>query len=503
MDRRIRVLALFLLCCFVLLVAQLGNLQVRQAAALKSSPYEPTTHADPYTGQRGEILSADGFVLAKSVKQAGGGYQRVYPQGPLFADITGYVNQVNSNISTGLEDEYGNPFGTSAKSQYLLVHEYPAHGLRGLLNQRQGTDTITTTVTRKLQLVAQQALGSYSGALVALDPRNGNILAMYSNPSYDPTKLSSSDAKAVTAYFNSLNPNSGSSPLVNGVTYNRQAPGSTFKLVTTAAIFDRDPSLASTVWPPIPYTKLPNTTSLLHNYASEVCGGNLAQILEKSCDTAFGLIGLKLGPVNLAGEANAFGFNQQPPIDLPSGEVSASVFPPASSYSANDPFLAYSAIGQYNVQETPLEDALIAGAMGQGGTMMAPHLLSHVVDDQGTIVETYQPRVWLHATSSTTAGSVLNLMLGVAKTGTAAGVFPSSLNVAAKTGTAETGSNACSADWIVATAPAGPGQTPTVAVAGYLPFQAGLSCSETGAQAAGPRVAQLLEAALAQQAATK
>ena len=504
MDRRIRVLAVFLGVCFLVLAAQLSNLQIRQAAALRKSPYEPHAVQDAFAGDRGEILSADGYVLAKSVLTKNG-YQRIYPQGSLFADITGYVNVVNSNISTGLEAEYGNPLGTSAKSQYLLMHEYPGHGLSGLLTQRKGTDSITITVSRRLQLVARQALGSLRGALVAIDPRNGDILAMYSSPSFNPNKLASLNPKTVTAYYKSLDPASGSSPLVNTATQEPSAPGSTFKIITSSAIFNHRPSIASQYWKPVSGVALPNTTAVLHNYASEVCGGTLAQVFAQSCDSAFGLIGLELGRHNLASEANAFGLNRPPPIDLPADQVSPGYFPPASHFSAQDPFLAYSAIGQANVAETPLEDVLVAATIADGGTTMTPHLLSRVIDNEGNIVATYHPHAWLHPDPPSTAAAVHQLMLGVTRdpNGTAYGVFPSSLEVAAKTGTAQAGLTGCSNNWLVAFAPAGPGQTPSVAVAGFVPYQPGLSCSATGAGVAGPRVAQLLEAALAQQAAAK
>lgn len=508
MNRRVRLLAVFFLLCMGLLIAQLANFQIRQATALQHSPFAPHTASATVTAQRGEIISADGYVLAKSVKTSGGGYRRVYPQGQLFAAITGYVDTVNDNISTGLEAEYGNPYGTTPESQYLLIHDYPTKGLRGLLNQRKGTDTITITVSRRLQLVAQQALGSLTGALVAWDPQNGAILAMYSSPSYDPNKLSATSAKVVNAYYNSLNPNSGATPLINQVTHALNPPGSTFKIVTSSAIFDHQPQLAQKVWPSVTGTALPNTTNILHNYGNESCGGTLAQIFAYSCDAAYGLIGMKLGPQSLAAEAAAFGFGKVPPIDLPSGppsyEVVPSSFPAASSFSANDPFLAYSAIGQGNVTETPLQDALIAGAIADGGKMMTPHLLSHVIDDQGNIVSSYRPHLWRRATSAQTAAQVLGLMRGVTTLhgGTAAGLsWPPGVTVAAKTGTAQAGTTGCVDNWLVATAPAGAGQTPTVAVAGYVPYQAGVPCGSTGASVAGPRVATLLGAALSLQAA--
>jgi peptidoglycan glycosyltransferase len=501
MDRRVRIFALFLIACFVLLFLQLANVQVRQSRALKASPFEVRGTGDVFAGDRGEILSSDGHVLAVSLPSKGPfPYQRVYPAGPLFADVTGYVNVVNANISTGLEAEYGNPLGSSPASQYLLVHQYPTRGLKGILASRRGTDSITTTISYRLQQVAQQALGGLKGAVVALDPQNGDILAMYSNPTYNPNDLASHDPREVAKYYASLDPASPSSPLANGVTYLAHPPGSTFKIVTSSAVFDHMPKLASATYPYLSSTGLPNTTQVLHNYADERCGGSLLEAFVVSCDTTYGLVGLELGPRYLSEEAQAFGFGQVPPIDLPPGEVSPSYFPKASSFSSHDPFLAYSAIGQGNVTETPLEDALIAGAIADKGTIMTPHLLSHVIDDEGNIVASYRPHPWLRATSPATAQAVLAFMRGVVAdpNGTGAGIgFPASLHVAAKTGTAQVGSNGvCTDNWFVASAPAGLGETPKVAVAAFVPYQPGVACASTGAQSAGPVVRSVLDAAL-------
>jgi peptidoglycan glycosyltransferase len=291
---------------------------------------------------------------------------------------------------------------------------------------------------------------------------------------------------------------------LNSATNYPIAPGSTFKVITTSAMFDHDPSLLTI---DVPYTDalaIKGTDLLLHNYGGETCGGVLAVILAQSCDTAYAKIGTLLGATSLYDEATAFGFDQVPPIDLPQGEVAASNFPTPASFAGNLPGVAYSAIGQENVSETALQDALVASAIADNGTIMKPHVMANIVSDVGQVVDSYTPTPWLKATSPSTAKAVRTLMLGVtsyALHGTAAGVFappefPTN-TVAAKTGTAET-VNGCSADWLIATAPAGPGQKPTVAVAAVLPYQSGLTCSDTGAVAAGPRVAEVLAAALAE-----
>lgn len=492
MDRRIRVLALVLVGCFGLLFLQLNNLQVRQASQLQHSIFQPGKTTTWYDTPRGEIVSADGAVLAYSTKTPAG-YVRHYPYGSLFANVTGYFDAIQESNQYGMEAEYNN---------FLVEHQSSPGGLGGVLAQHNGTDSVVVTVSLKLQQVAERALGGFVGAIVAIDPRNGNILAMYSNPTYDPNQLATLNAAAVQRYYNSVandRPNSSwGGALLNSATAYPIAPGSTFKVITTSAMYDHDPSLLSINVPYASGISIPGTNLIFHNYAGESCGGVLAVILAVSCDTAYAEIGLRLGAQRLYDEATAFGFNTVPPIDLPSGEVAAATFPSPASFLGNDPAVAYSAIGQENVAETALQNALVASAIGDNGTIMKPHLMASIVSQVGQIVKKYSPATWRRATPTATALSVRSLMVGVTKFGTAAGVFSPSITVAAKTGTSETGSGNCSADWLIATAPAGPQQVPTVAVAAVLPFQPGLTCSDTGAAAAGPRVAAVVDAALAQ-----
>jgi peptidoglycan glycosyltransferase len=489
MNKRIRTFALVALACFGLLLLQLGNLQVRQATALQHSLFEPPVNGgDPFEQPRGEIVSSDGVVLAESIPTSNSyRYFRHYPDGPLFASITGYYDVTASSAPYGMEAEY---------NQFLSPNTPAVHSLDGILTERTGTDSVEITVSTTLQKVAAEALGSYLGAVVAINPQTGAILAAYSNPTYNPNKLSSADAKQAANYYKSLDPDSGNSPLINGVTAQRYPPGSTFKIVTTSAIFDHDPALENFVAKPASSISLPDTILRLHNFGSETCGGPLATDLAISCDTAFAEIGMKLGAQRLYDEATSFGFNQVPPIDLPSNEVIPAVFPTAASFVGNIPGVAYSAIGQENVAETALQDALVASAIADDGTIMTPHFMSRIVDAAGNVIETYKPHPWLQATSAVTAEQVRSLMLGVVTSGTASGVgFPPDLHVAAKTGTAQTSNSPCNDDWLIATAPAGPGDVPRVAVAAVVVQPSGI-CDGTGAAVAGPIVRTVLLAAL-------
>jgi len=495
-NRRIRWLGFVLMACFVLLFVQLNNFQVRQAKSLVNNPHNIVNQPDVWLLTRGDIYSADGSTLAysKPTKDIYGEL-RIYPPATatLFADITGY-NSVADESATGLESEY---------FSYLSQHNSPATSLGQLLTQHQTTDDITLTVSTTLQETAASALGGRTGAVVAIDPQTGAILAMYGNPTFDPNLFAVHDPNAVNKSYNQLL-NTGA--LINYATAQARAPGSTFKVVDSSAIFDQAPQLANHYFKPVPSITLPDTAGAqLYNFAGEYCGGNLVQVFARSCDTSFALVGQSLGAQKLYTEAAAFGFDSVPPIDLPQGEAAASNFPTPREFAGDTPGLMKSAIGQENVTATTLQMALVAAGIGDNGVIMAPHLLHKIVDNEGNVVETYHPHMWKRATSVSTAHAVRNLMLGVTENplGTAYELFPSYLfpPVAAKTGTAQINATGCGTyNWLIATAPAGPGQTPTVAVAAIVPIPPGSRCIDvTGAVEAGPVVKAVLQKALEMQ----
>lgn len=514
MNTRVRRIGLVLLVCFGLLVIQLANIQVRQAAALDRNPLNSVAKPSPYFEPRGEILSADGDVLAYSkASDDVYHYQRVYPQATaaMFSDLTGYYATAVEAAPFGVEESY---------DKYLSQHETPISTLHDLLTQHLETDDVVLTVSERLQAVAMQALDSQpdagsGGAVIALDPRNGDILAMYSDPSYDPNLFAAHDPKAVNALadkYNSLPLEAD--PLYDNAISALHPPGSTFKMITTSAIYDHNPVIAHQIFPVESQYAFPDTgnpAKTIHNYAYESCGGDLANALAASCDTSFSQIAVELGATSLAAEARAFGFGSTPPIDVP--DAAASAFPPASALSAPSasPYLGYSAIGQYDDNATLLEMALVGAGIADGGTIMAPHVVAKAVGSAGNDEFVYQPHAWLHPTSPSTASTVRQLMTGVTTSGdgTAYTLFQGYYSAgfptaAAKTGTAQPGGNGCGTyNWLVAMAPAGSGQTPSVVVAAMVPVLSSVSCSinPTGASVAGPVVLSVLEAALRQQGA--
>jgi len=476
-NRQIRRLGIALLVCFAALFLQLNYVQVVEAHKLATAPGNTRAITESYSRPRGVIQTADGVVVARSVPTKDSlKFLRQYPTGQLFAQVTGYYSFIYG--ADGVERVY---------DPQLTGKSLPIRKLSDLLTTRISTGDVTLTLSNKLQQAAQSALGSRVGSVVAIDPDSGGILAMWSYPSYDPNPLSAHDSTAQKNAWNlyQLDP---AQPMLDRAFRRSYPPGSTFKIVTSSAVLDRDPSLAGKSYPETGQISLPLTTNTLHNFNHESCGGTLPELLKVSCDTGFGQIGLDLGADNLSGEAAAFGFGQAPRLDLPA--PAASTFPPASYFKANLPLLAFSAIGQADVSATALQMALVGAAIAHGGTAMTPHVMSEITDSEGNVVTRYSPHPWLQATSAQTASAVTAMMTQVVQPGgTAPDLNLPGVQVAAKTGTAQTGVNTTD-DWMVAFAPA---NAPRVVVAVNVPGQAP---SATGDAVAGPIAKAVLTAAL-------
>jgi len=496
MARRIRWLGVGMTLCFVLLFLQLNDIQVVKAHQYANDPDNPTVIAARFNQPRGIIESADGQTLAKSVPSPAGSlykYERVYPEqwAQLFSGVVGTDSIDFSNY--GVEQTY---------NRFLVAHSRPVKTLKDLLTTSPPiTDTITLTISTKMQEAAKAALAGKVGAVVALDPQTGSVLAMYSNPTFDPNPLASLDGKTEANAFAIDNSKIFGYPPLTSLAYEDAgfAPGSTFKTVTTAAAYDHAPQLVNT---PIPaFATIPvnyfqgQATTLSNDTPGESCGGTIAVMLPISCDTGYAILGTKIGPAGMLAEAQSFGFNQQPPIDLPHSRFEISDFLQPPSQCSAQVFLAFSSIGQKCTVASPLQMAMVASAFADNGVIMTPHVMSQIRDSDGNLVETYQPKAWKQATSAATAAAVTNLMKEVVTQGTADGVgFLPQDDVAAKTGTAQAGAGNTSVNaWMIAFAPA---SHPVIAVAAMVP---NARLDAFGATVAGPIVKAMIEAALSGQ----
>jgi peptidoglycan glycosyltransferase len=481
-NRQIRIAGIGIIVLFLLLFLQLNYLQVVRASNLDHNHLNTRLALAKFTTKRGDITTADGVVLAHSEPASDSlKYLRTYPQGDLFGQVTGYFSFTYGE--EGAERSFDADL-TGANSPLQLPHS-----LRDLTVKQDKSQTVTLTLSSKLQQLAKAQLGTRKGAVVALDPTTGAILALYSNPSFDPNPLAAHDQQQVRNYWQAENTNPDQ-PLLAASFRRRFFPGSTFKVITASSVFDKRPELATKPYPMLSALPLPQTGGqLLRNFGGEVCGGILPDLFRVSCNSGFAAIGLDLGAQALADEATGFGFDQTPPFDLP--EAAQSFFPPASSFVHDLPGLAKSAIGQQNVQAVPLGMAMVAGAIANGGIMMKPHVLGQVANSQGQVVRTYQPSPWMTATSPETATQMTQLMTAVVQSGTGTAAQLPGVVVAGKTGTAQTGNNTIHA-WFVCFAPA---TQPKVAVAVLVENQPE-GGEATGGVIAAPIAKAILQAAL-------
>ncbi len=484
MDRSIRRLGAFIMILFCILFVQLNYIQVFRADKLNTSPANSRPVDQAFSQPRGTVSTADGVIVADSVPvDSKKKFQRVFPEGPLYAAVTGYFNY--SFGATGVERAYNEELsGRTAEQQVKSVGD--------LFVDRDKSGDVSLTLRSDVQKVAQEALGDQRGSVVAIDPRTGGVIALWSYPSFDPNLLSSHDYdKASQA--KELYEAAPGNPLLAKVYREIYPPGSTFKVVTAATgvetgkVTPDEPS-----YPVLREFDLPQTTRNIPNYDGESCGGTLFKVLAKSCNTSFAQMGLDVGGPDMIEGAEAFGFNERPPFDLP---AVASTFP-ADDFSKQLPTLAQAAIGQGSVASTPLQMALVTAGIANNGVIYEPHVVDDVRDSDGDIVLSNGPTVWKRPISAETADILRQAMREVVATGTLTRLQIPGVDVGGKTGTAQFGASTPlrSHAWTIAWA-GPPGQPPTIAVAVIVEGQEGLS-EATGGRVAAPIVKRVIEASL-------
>jgi penicillin-binding protein A len=483
MTRQIRLLGIGLLACFVVLFAQLNRLTVFQAAELNDNPNNTREILRDFSQPRGTVVTADGVVIAQSVPSNDRfELQRQYPEGGLFAALTGYYSFTLG--SAGVEKTYNDEL--AGRTLDLTLQD-----ISDLFVDKDRTGDLTLTVRADLQRLAAQQLGEREGSVVAIDPRNGEILAMVSFPSYDPNLLADHDTTAAANVATLLDA-SPDKPRLARAYQDRFFPGSTFKVVTATAALTSGAITADQPSYPvgISYTP-PGTTRPLQNFGGSSCGGALFEVLRVSCNTAFAQMGVDTGGDAMVSTAEAFGFNQDVPIDLT--RPATSNFP--TDFAHNTPAIAQSAIGQNDVAATPLQMAMVAGAFANDGVVMVPHVLRDVRDTDGNIVDTYKPKPWTTAMDRGTAALMRDAMVGVVEHGTASRLKVPGFVVGGKTGTAQLGTDPPrSHAWIIGYG-GPPGEVPTIAVAVIVEGQEGAS-EQTGGRVAAPIAQALLQAYL-------
>jgi peptidoglycan glycosyltransferase len=478
--RQIRRLGITMLVLYGALFIQLNVVQVVRADHYNDDPRNVRAVKRDFDRPRGQIVSSDGAVLARSVADPGEfKYRREYPEHDLFAQVTGFFSFTYG--SEGVEKTYNADLaGRKTDTVESLID---------LFVDDEHTNDVLLTVDKRVQQVARDTLGDRRGSVVAIDPRDGAVLALWSFPSFDPQGISQPSQVNAQAAWRLLNLDANK-PLLPRAYRETFFPGSTFKIVTASAGLTSGE--VTPEQPNYPHEKEftpPQTNRPLRNFGGETCGGTLLEVFRISCNTAFAHMGLDVGAEALIDRANAFGFGEKPPLDLPA--VARSPIPEPSFFEQNVPLIAQTAIGQNTVAATPLEMALVAAAIANDGVIMTPHVLKEVRDDEGALVRRYRPVVWRTAVTPDVADTVREAMTQVVQRGTATRLAVPGVPTAGKTGTAQIG-NGKSHAWIVGFAPA---DAPRVAIAVIVESQSG-NTEATGGRVAAPIGQKVLEAAL-------
>jgi penicillin-binding protein A len=491
MNKPIRTVAIFCLLLFLALALNATYLQYYHANALNDRVGNGRVATATFSRERGAIMVGR-TAIAESVK-TNDQYkvQRVYHQPYMYAPITGWYT-------------FGNETGVERTENSFLSGEDDRLFVNRLVDLVNGNATKGGNVQLTINPAAQKAaydglraLGSdVQGSVVAIEPSTGKILAMVSLPSYDPNKLANHDFKKASTYATQLSKAPGN-PLLNRAIQTTLPPGSTFKVVTASAAIQSGSYTSTSMVPAGPTYTLPQSHSVVHNDVLSGCDSSrisLTQALEFSCNTAFAPLAVKVGATAMHQQAEAYGFNQRYLSDLPSQAV--------SQYPAglNPPGVALSGFGQGSVTATPLQMAMVTAGIANHGVVMKPYLVDAL--QSPTSFETLQPGTseqLSQATSSSTASEVTKMMVATVQSGTATPAAIPGIQVAGKTGTAQSGlknpdgSEVPPYAWFIGFAPA---PSPKVAVCVMLQHVNQPTDEIHGGTLGGPIAKAVMEAVL-------
>ncbi|MGW8766860.1 penicillin-binding transpeptidase domain-containing protein [Streptomyces sp. NPDC055815] len=441
--------------CLILLVALLVNaarVMVIEAESLDDNPANRRIAIDRYAKPRGEIV-VDGKPVTGS-RDSGQQlrWERTYKQGPLYAPVTGYASQT-----------YGTTLVEHAEDDILSGTDpmlAPLPLWNDLTRGRQPGGDVVTTIRASMQEAAFRGLDGKRGAVVAVEPSSGRILALVSSPSYDPGVLSGTGRKVKDAWRR-LN-TSPNQPMLNRALRQTYPPGSTFKIVTAAAALDagvvRDAEAPTNT--PDPFV-LPGTRQVLPNEATGCGNASLAYAIQWSCNTVMAGLGVEVGLPGMVDAVERFGFNDTG-LRVPSW-VAKSNFDRRMSPDQ----LALSSIGQFDTTATPLQMAMVAAAVANNGEIAHPYLVDRTTTSGGTTIDRTGRRSYRQAMNPSTAMQLQRLMVRAVEEGTGTNAAIPGAQVGGKTGTAQHGfgNTGTPYAWFIAWAQADDAAQPAVAVA--------------------------------------
>lgn len=485
MNTALRRLSTLVVLMFLALLCGTTYVQFVQASSLNNDPRNVRTLYREYGRPRGPIIVGGQVVAQSDPVDDSYSYQRSYSQPTLYSTVTGFYSIVNGGW--GLERSANDLLTGQADSLFWQRIQDLITG-----TQPQGS-SVELTIDPAAQQAAYDALGNQQGAVVAIEPSTGRILAMVSTPGFDPNTLASHDTAAANQAYQDLLAAEGN-PLSNKTISENYPPGSTFKLVTTAAAlesgrYSADSQLAA----PDTYT-LPGTSTTLRNFGGSSCSStgqiSLADSLRISCNTSFAQLGAELGGDALAEQAAKFGFGDSS-LTIPT-TVAASTFPQDITAAQS----ALTAIGQESVRSTPLQMAMVAAAIANHGSLMTPHLIDTVRTADLDVISETSPSQYSQAISADTAATLTEMMEQVVASGTGTAAQISGVSVAGKSGTAQTGVDGQDPHaWFTAFAPA---DNPQVAVAAIVLNGGDAGSEATGGAVAAPIARAVMQAVISQ-----
>lgn len=477
MNGPIRRLALGLFIGMFVLLGAVTWVQAVQAETYRSDPRNARQAIAQAGKERGLIVTADGTVVAESVPDEEDPrlFNRVYPEGSLYAHTVGYTSSIVGD--GGLERAYVDELRSRRD---LTLSDI----VTAILGRDLRPRSLRLTLDDRLQRAASEALGDRAGAVVALDPATGAVLAAVSKPSFDPTSLEGPDA---AANWQSLL-DDPARPLADRATREIYPPGSTFKTVVTAAALDTDVANPDTTFEDVAEFQLPGSSATISNFGDSLCVDGtevtLTRAFIRSCNTVFADLAIQVGATDIGIMAESLGFNQE--LEFP-WDVAESVFP-TEELEDDEAALGQSGIGERDVRATPLQMAMVAAAIANQGTVMQPYLVDEIFDADGNTVEETQPTELSRAMAPTTAQTLTDLMERVVTEGTGTAATVPGVRVGGKTGTAQAGEGA-SYPWFIGFAPI---DSPALAVAVMFEPLPSSGDSETGGRVAAPVAAELI-----------
>jgi len=481
-NKPIRRLSFVVAVLFCTLLISTTWIQFVTAKSLDNRPGNRRTLLESYSRERGAIL-VDGKAIARSVPTKDEfKFVRTYPQAKLYSQVTGYYSFT-----------YGAGGGLEGAEDPLLSGQSDKLFYRRVLDMVTGKTpsgaSLELTINPKAQEAADKALGNQSGAVVALDPKTGAILAMVSHPQYDPSTLAGHEVKSVRKAWKELNADPGRPAVNRAIAGDLYPPGSTFKLITAAAALSSGKFTEESPIPGPATLDLPQTTTNLPTDDHQACGPGdkttLTHALEISCNTAFGWLGLNLGGDALREQAAKFGFGDSLRVPM---RVTSSTVP-----ALNAPQSAQAAIGQYEVRATPLQMAMVSAAIANKGTVMKPYLVKDTRNSNLDVIDQSQPEQLSQAISPDIAAALTRMMVTVVQSGTGTASQIPGIEVAGKTGTAQNVPGGAPHAWFTAFAPA---NDPKIAVAVVVEHGGNAGSEAFGGKVAAPIARAVIEAVL-------